>query len=93
MDEYCAILESTVTYGSKTLKTNQRKSRRLQAVEVDFWMSCRVSRLQYIRNEDIRRKRRVDKTILDKVNTKRVVRYDHMTTWNGWVVIVGSECC
>src|SRR5215510_2607107 len=73
------IVESIVTYGSETWEINNRNEKRQKALEMDFWRrSCGVSRLEHVRNGEIRRRTQRNKDILDTINMKRLIWYGHV---------------
>jgi hypothetical protein len=53
---YKTVVESILLHGSEAWEITKRDKQRLEAVEMDFTRrSCRVSRLQRITNEEIKR--------------------------------------
>ena len=75
---FSTIVESIVTYGSETWEINKRNEKRLKALEMDFWRRvCGVSRLEHVRNDEIRRVHR-NKDIMHTINMKRVIWYGHV---------------
>ena len=76
---FSTILESIVTYGSETWEINKRNENRLKALEMDFWRrACGVSRLDHVRNEEIRRRAQREQDIMDTINMKRLIWYGHV---------------
>ena len=76
---FSTIVESIVTYGSETWEINKRNEKRLKALEMDFWRTaCGVSRLEYLRNDEIRRRVHTNKDIMDTINMKRLIWYGHV---------------
>ena len=76
---YKTIIESICTYGSETWELTKRNKDRLLALEMDFWRrSCGVSKLQHVRNVDIREQMNVQGTILDTIETKKLRWYGHL---------------
>src|SRR5215510_9760197 len=76
---FSTIVESIVTYGSETWEINKRNEKRLKALEMDFWKrACGVSRLEHVRNDEIRRRTQRDKDIMDTINMKRLIWYGHV---------------
>lgn len=52
-------------------------------MEMDYWRrSSKVSRLQHIRNEEIRLNMEIDKTIIDIIEEKRLRWYGHVQRMN-----------
>jgi len=71
---FSTVVESIITYGSETWEVNKRNEKRLKAVEMDFWMrACGMSRLEHVRNDEIRRKSQRKKDIMDTINMKRLI--------------------
>ncbi|KAK4883930.1 hypothetical protein RN001_000201 [Aquatica leii] len=67
------------TYGSEIWVLNKRDRDRLLALEMDYWRrSNGTSRLEHVRNEQIRQDMKVDKTIIDTIETKRLLWYGHL---------------
>ena len=51
-----------------------RNENRLKALEMDFWRrACGVSRLDHVRNEEIRRRAQREEDIMDTINMKRLI--------------------
>ena len=76
---FSTIVESIVTYGSETWEINKRNGKRLKALEMDFWRgACGVSRLEHVRNDEIRRRVHRNKDIMDTINMKRLIWYGHV---------------
>lgn len=76
---YKTIVESISTYGSETWELNKRDKERLLALEMDFWRrSSGISRIERVRNERIREIMEVEGTILDTIDTKRLLWYGHL---------------
>jgi len=76
---FSTIVESIVTYGSETWEINKRNEKRLKALEMDYWRrACGVSRLEHIRNDEIRTRVQRGKDIMDTINMKRLIWYGHV---------------
>lgn len=76
---YNTMVKSILTYGSETWEVTKRNKDRLLATEMDFLRrSCGVSRLQHIRNEEIRRRMDMEETIIEEIEKKRLLWYGHM---------------
>jgi len=46
---------------------------------MDFWRrACGVSRLEHVRNDEIRRRVHRNKDIMDTINMKRLIWYGHV---------------
>jgi len=76
---FSTIVESIITYGSETWEVNKRNEKRLKAMEMDFWRrACGVSRIEHVRNNEIRRRSQRKKDIMDTINMKRLI-LEHRT--------------
>ena len=74
---YKSILESIVLYGSEVCTMNQQHANRLTAVEMDFSRrAARKSRIERIRNTEIRRMMHAERTIMDEIEHRRL-KYGH----------------
>lgn len=61
---YETIVQSILLYGAETWEITQRDREELLAVEMDFLRRrCRVSRLEHVRNEEIRRRMGMESTV------------------------------
>ena len=71
---YHLIVESSSTYGAEIWELNKKEKNRLLSLEMDFWRrSSRNSELDHKRNERIREEMDVEGTILDTIESKRLV--------------------
>ncbi|XP_030765274.1 uncharacterized protein LOC115889426 [Sitophilus oryzae] len=78
-----ALVESVVTYGCEvwTLKAEQKRS--LNALEMDYLKrSARVSKLDRVRNVEIRVKMDATQTIVDRVEQRGLSGLDTCYAWN-----------
>lgn len=50
---YSSIEESILLYGAETWTISQANGRKLLAMEMDFWKSAEISRLERRRNEEV----------------------------------------
>jgi hypothetical protein len=76
---YNSIVQSILTYGSEAWEITRRDSDRLRAVEMDaLRRSCRVSRLERIRNEEIRRWMNKEDTVTEEIERRKLVWYGHV---------------
>ena len=76
---YKTIVESICTYGSETWELRKSDKNRLLSLEMDYWRrSAGFSKLDHIRNEEIRRIMEVEGTILDTIERKRLLWYGHL---------------
>jgi len=58
---------------------NQQHANRLTAVETDFWRrAARKSRIERIRNTEIRRMMHAERTIMDEIEHRRLKWYGHV---------------
>src|SRR5215475_8344035 len=81
---FSTIVESIVTYGSETWEINKRNEKRLKALEMDFWrQACGVSRLEHVRNDEIKRRVQRNKDIMDTINMKKIIWYGHVQRMPG----------
>ena len=54
---YTTIVEPILTYGCECWQLSGKEKKMIETVEMDFLRrSCNISRMQHVRNEDIRRK-------------------------------------
>jgi hypothetical protein len=61
------------------LGNNKEDKQRLEAVEMDFMRrSCRVSRLQRITNEEIKRRMNRGKNVIEKMEERQLKWYRHV---------------
>lgn len=76
---YSAIVESILTYGCETWTLNQKRKQMLLSTEMDFWRrSSRTSRIQRVRNEEIRNTVGVQQTVVERVENKILKWYGHV---------------
>ena len=58
---------------------NQQHANRLTTVEMDFWRrAARKSRIERIRNTEIRRMMHGERTIMDEIEHRRLKWYGHL---------------
>lgn len=75
---FCSFVESVLTYGSETWALNQSLLSKVQTVEMDFWRRClKVTRLDRLRNEDIRKKMGVTESVSERIGKRRLQWYGH----------------
>ena len=80
---YKCLVEPITTYGAETWELRKRDKDRLLALEMDFWRrSAGISRLDHIRNDDIRRTMGTEETIIDTIERKRLAWYGHLERMN-----------
>jgi len=76
---YRAIVKITITYAAETLCLKAKTVAKLNSTEMDFWRrSARVSRKDKIRNNIIKQKMNVTRSLLDDIKTKQRQRYGHV---------------
>lgn len=72
------IIRSIITYGSEVWTLKSQIEKRLMATEMDFWRrSAGISRREKIRNEVIRKKMDIKKSIIDFIEGKQLLWYGH----------------
>jgi hypothetical protein len=64
------LVESVLLYGSEIWTLIEYYRKRLQAVEMDYLRSARVSRLEHIRNQEIRTRMNAEESIIDRIKNK-----------------------
>lgn len=80
---YSTIVEPITTYGCEVWEVSKRNENRLRALQMDWARrSCRVSRIEHITNEEIKRKINMSSTIIDVVEGKRLMWYGHLRRMN-----------
>jgi Reverse transcriptase (RNA-dependent DNA polymerase) len=76
---YQTIVEPIMTYGSECWQMNNKDRTKLQAVEMDYLRrSCRISRMEHIRNDTIRQKIGMKDTVIERIETRQLVWYGHV---------------
>ncbi|CAH1975789.1 unnamed protein product [Acanthoscelides obtectus] len=81
---YHSIVEPITAYGAECRQLTKIENQ-LKAVEMDFLRrSCRLSRLDHIRNDMIRERTCVQDTIVDRVERRQLV-------WYGDVMRIADE--
>ena len=77
---YKTIVESTLIYGSDVWSITERNKKKLKAVEMEYWRkSCGLTKLDKIRNEEIRRRAEVDIDVIETIETKQLAWYGHLS--------------
>lgn len=75
---YHSIVQSILLYGSDTWELTKRDKQRINAVEMDFLRrSCRVSRMDRIRNLEIRERIGKLDTTIEQIEKKRLIWFGH----------------
>lgn len=76
---YKSIIESTVTYGAEVWDITARNKQRLGAMEMDFWRrSAGKSRLDKVRNDEIRRIMEIRSSIVEEIERKQLIWFGHV---------------
>ena len=71
---YDTMIKSTLIYGSETWRIKEQVKRKLEATEMGaLSRAARTSRVERIRNETIKEKIGVQKTIIDCIEEKQVI--------------------
>lgn len=77
------LVESVLCYGSEVWVLNADLERRLQAVEMDYLRrSARVSRIQRISNDEIRRRMKTTTTVIDRIKIRGLRWFGHLMRMN-----------
>lgn len=76
---YNAMIKSSLLHGSETWRMTERNKRMLEATEMDaLRRSARISRMDRVRNEDIRRRVGLEDTIIKDFEQKQLTWYGHV---------------
>lgn len=76
---YRNMVESVVTYEAEICYANSRNRKKLQATEMDYMSrSCRVTRMDRIRNGKIRRRMELNGDILEEIQKKQLIWFGHV---------------
>lgn len=79
MKIYKTIIEPITTYGAESWSITERNRKKIEAVEMDFLRrSLKVSRLEHIKNEEIRERSAKKETILHHIEQKQLLWYGHI---------------
>lgn len=79
MTIYRAIVEPILTYGSECWQLSGRNRKRVETVEMDYIRrASRVSRLERIPNQEIRRRVKRTYTTIDRIETRQLLWYGHV---------------
>jgi hypothetical protein len=80
---YNSIVQSILIYGSETWEISKRDCQRLNAVEMDFLRrSSRISRMDRVRNLEIRERVGKHYTTVDEIKKRRLVWMGHAQRMN-----------
>jgi hypothetical protein len=76
---YHAIVKSTMTYAAETWCLKAKTVAKLNSTQMDFWRrSTQISRKDKIRNNIIKQKMNVTRSLLDDIKTKHLQWYGHV---------------
>jgi hypothetical protein len=76
---YHAIVKSTITYAAETWCLKAKTTAKLNSIEMDFWQrSACISRKDKIRNNVIRKKMNMTRSLLEDIKTKQPQWYGHV---------------
>lgn len=76
---YYAIVEPILSYGSECWQLTSQEKNKILTVEMDFLRrSCRISRSDHIRNDEIRQRTKVTETVIDRIEYKQLMWYGHV---------------
>lgn len=79
MTIYQSIVEPILTYGSECWQLSAKDRKGIETVEMDYLRrACRVSRLDRIPNEDIRRRTKRVFTSSDRIESRQLIWYGHV---------------
>ncbi|XP_060522435.1 uncharacterized protein LOC132699629 [Cylas formicarius] len=70
-----------MTYGAENWVINKKYKSKIQATEMEYWgRSCRISRIDKVRNEEIRQRMGIKKDTLTLIEEKRLIH--KITEWS-----------
>ena len=76
---YESLVKPTITYGSEVWDVSQKNKKKLLSTEMDFLRrSCRVSRFEHIRNNVIRERMDLEKSIIESIDKKQLTWFGHV---------------
>ena len=76
---YHAVVKSTITYATETWCLKAKTIAKLNSTEMDFWRhSALISRKDKIRNNIIKQKMNVTRSLVDDIKTKQLQWYGHV---------------
>jgi len=82
------IVRSIMTYGAENWILNKKYKNKVTATEMEYWRrSCRVTKMDRIRNEEIKRRMGINDDVLGYIEEKRLSWYGHVrrTDRNRWI--------
>lgn len=75
---YKSIVESVMIYGAEVWDVSKKNKQKLLATEMDFLRrSCRKSRLERVRNTEIREMMDKEQTVADEIERRQLVWFGH----------------
>ena len=81
---YKAIVDPILTYGAECWQFTAKERRMVESVEMDFLRrACRISRMEHIRNEEIRQRTRRIYTSTDNIESRQLLWYGHVKRMGG----------
>ena len=79
MTIYKSIVEPILTYGAECWQLTMKNKQLIETVEMDYLRrACRVSRLEHIPNQDIRRRTNRVYTTVDRIEARQLIWYGHV---------------
>jgi len=76
---YHVVVKSTITYAAETWCLKAKTVAKPNSTEMDFWRrSARISRKDKIRNNIIKQKMNVTRSLLDDIKTKQLQWCGHV---------------
>lgn len=73
------MVDTVLSYGCEVWAMKEEIKRRINAVEMDYLRrSTRTSRLERVRNEDIRKKMHAEETIINRIEKKGLTWFGHV---------------
>ena len=76
---YKAMINSTMTYVPETWCLKAKTTAKLNSTELDFWRrSAGISRKDKIRNNIIKQKMKMTRSVLEDIKTKQLQSYGHV---------------
>ena len=75
---YKSIVEPITTYGCEVWEISKKNENRLKALQMDFARSCRISRIEHKTNTEIKEKMKIEETIIDGIEKRRLMWYGHV---------------
>jgi len=79
MTMYQCIVEPIMTYGAECWQLSSSNKRKIETVEMDFLRrASKISRLDHIPNEEIRRRTNRIHTTVERIETRQLIWYGHV---------------